>query len=91
MFFSPPLKLCDTREAVIGELFEVGERLRGVGARGYNLGGGWTELWVKDTDDEATWSVIITLFDGTSCLVGSGYNWSFVNATKENELKGDPI
>lgn len=75
---------CDTRAAVTALLADrYGETRRAVGIAGQAA---VMELYVSDTT--GTWSITMTLADGTMCLMASGANYEAV--TEELPAKGTP-
>jgi hypothetical protein len=62
---------CMERKKSVKNLKEYGEILRGVGLR---AGGGVIELWIRKKEP-ASFSVLLTLPNGQSCLLHMGGEW----------------
>lgn len=74
---------CDSREAVTGLLAErYSETRPAVGIAGQ---GAVMELYAAET---GTWSITMTLPDGTMCLMASGSNYETVS--EDLPAKGNP-
>ena len=75
---------CDSREAVTALLADrYNETRRAVGIAGQAA---VMELYASDAT--GTWSITMTLPDGTMCLMASGSNYEAVS--EELPAKGDP-
>lgn len=75
---------CGPREDVVQALAsKFGETRRSVGMSGSNQ---MMELFAAD--DTRTWTILVTLPDGRSCLVASGSNFEAV--TEQLPASGDP-
>ncbi len=75
---------CDSRAAVTALLADrYGETRRAVGIAGEAA---VMELFAADTT--GTWSITMTLPDGTMCLMASGSNYETL--TQDLPAKGDP-
>jgi len=75
---------CDSREAVIALLTDrYNETRRAIGIAGEAA---VMELFAAETT--GTWSIIVTLPDGTMCLTASGSNYETV--TEDLPAKGAP-
>ena len=75
---------CDSRDRVLALLADrYGETRRSVGIAGQAA---VMELFASE--DTGTWSITMTLPDGTKCLMASGSNYEVV--TEELPAKGDP-
>lgn len=75
---------CGPRDQVVQALgAKYGETRRSVGMSGSNQ---MMELFAAD--ESRTWTILVTLPDGRSCLVASGSNYEAV--TEQLPAKGDP-
>ncbi len=79
-----PQSVCYEREDVIAHLArKYRERVAGVGLAN---GGGLVELLTSDGGQ--TWTIIVSLPNGQSCLMAAGENWrpGVVPATRPQEM-----
>lgn len=75
---------CGAREAVLAQLAEkYGETRRGIG-----MAANQTVMEVFASDASGSWTIIVTLPNGASCLVASGEGYEAV--TEDLPAKGDP-
>ena len=77
--------ICLDRRELTQSLRSVGESLRGWGIK---TDGGISELWVREKDPP-TWSIIVTLPNGDSCLAGDGTYWTVER--HKHQIPGEPL
>ncbi len=76
--------ICSPREGIVGRLAEkYGEVPVGIGVT--NKGDALVELLT--TKDGLTWTIIVSMSNGTACVVAAGEGWRFL---KPNYTKFDP-
>lgn len=68
---------CDMREAIISDL-KNGYSEQPV-ALGVTSAGTVMELWTAANGD--TWTLMVTLTDGNSCVIGAGDSWTTIQRT----------
>lgn len=73
---------CDSRPAVIADL-EKGYSEKPA-AMGVTTVGTVMELWTSANGD--TWTLIVTLTNGRSCVVGAGDNWTRIQKTAKGKI-----
>ncbi len=69
---------CFPRLEIVTRLQEkFDESLRGLG---YNFRENLVELWVRDAEGDygPSWTILVTLPDGNSCVVQTGTTWSVI-------------
>ena len=74
--------VCGKRKDVVDRLSETYKEVP-VGI-GLAINGGFMELFAAS--DGATWTMIITLANGPTCLVATGHDWQFRQAAVPNRL-----
>ncbi len=73
---------CDQRAKVLGHLAQTYKEAPV--AIGVTNSGGIVE--VLTTSDGATWTIIISTPDGTSCLVAAGENWRLLTPVRDTRI-----
>ena len=73
---------CDSRTEVVRKLNQQFSETSA--AIGLANNGGVVELMTSE--DEGSWSIIITLPDGQSCLIATGHSWEALRAANKAGL-----
>ena len=73
LYFDAPPRPCLPRSTWVETLERLGEALYGAGIR---ESGGVAELWVKDTIDDPSWTIIVSFPNDNSCMIESGSAWT---------------
>lgn len=74
--------VCGLRTAITSELHD--DYAEQPAALGVTNSGHVMELWTSAAEN--TWTLIMTLADGTSCIVGAGGDWRTIERTASGEL-----
>ncbi|MGF1625148.1 MAG: hypothetical protein ACFCVH_09705 [Alphaproteobacteria bacterium] len=75
--------LCGERDQIIGELKKTWKEDRT--AIGLSNNGGVLEVF---SSDQGTWTLLLTMPDGPTCLIGAGEHWE---QTQMALLVGEPV